>query len=523
MLSLPSSPSPPAPTPTSTPTPISGSSSSSSSMRTLWRPLPVLALSGLLRAAMLLYGLHQDATSPVKYTDIDYLVFTDAARYAHTGGWGWGWGWGGGGGGGGGGGMGPYERETYRYTPLLAWLLVPTAWGGRGWFSFGKVLFAAGDLVAGYGIARLLVRTRGMPQATALKWAAAAWLLNPMVAAISTRGSSEGLLGAMVVALLAAVYARNWCAAGAWMGLCVHWKIYPVVYAVAIVWWMGGEKCASAPPVLAAAVWEVQEEKEKEEKGVGSGVGSGVGAGVGDYNNNNNNSSSSNSKLAATATATAPNNDPPQKKTIARHLRDFITYPRLAFSASALGTFAALNLAMYALYGAPFLQHTYLHHLTRLDHRHNFSPYNTLLYLVSSSSSTSSSSTWPSVPFIPQMALSAVVLPLAYAKRDLAGTMFAQTFAFVAFNKVCTSQYFMWYLVLLPLYLPSSAFARRPALGAAAAALWAAAQAAWLASAYKLEFLAAQTFVPGLWASALAFFAVNVWILGIVVQDLARV
>lgn len=90
-------------------------------------------------------------------------------------------------------------------------------------------------------------------------------------------------------------------------------------------------------------------------------------------------------------------------------------------------------------YGWPFLQHTYLHHVTRIDHRHNFSPYNTLLYL-NSSGVGESSLPLESLAFFPQLFLAAVALPLVLAKKDLASTMLAQTFAFVSFNKVCTSQ-----------------------------------------------------------------------------------
>lgn len=44
-------------------------------------------------------------------------------------------------------------------------------------------------------------------------------------------------------------------------------------------------------------------------------------------------------------------------------------------------------------------------------------------------------------------------------------------------------------------------------------------QAIWLHQAYALEFLGQSTFFPGLWAAGLAFFAVNCWILGIMVGD----
>jgi phosphatidylinositol glycan class M len=77
--------------------------------------------------------------------------------------------------------------------------------------------------------------------------------------------------------------------------------------------------------------------------------------------------------------------------------------------------------------------------LSRLDHRHNFSIYNTSLHL-SSQQPSHTGIRIESLAFIPQILLSLVALPLLLAKKDIASTMFAQTFAFVTFNKVCTSQ-----------------------------------------------------------------------------------
>lgn len=100
--------------------------------------------------------------------------------------------------------------------------------------------------------------------------------------------------------------------------------------------------------------------------------------------------------------------------------------------------------------------------------------------------------------------------------------MLAQTLAFVTFNKVCTSQYFLWYMVFLPLHLPRSQLVGYPKLGIIAVVTWAAAQGVWLQKAYQLEFLGYSTFVPGLWVASILFFAVNCWLLGIVVMDLGQ-
>jgi phosphatidylinositol glycan class M len=118
----------------------------------------IIILSVVLRLILLIYGIYHDAHSPLKYTDVDYYVFTDAARFVHAG-------------------QSPYKRETYRYTPLLAWLVLPTAW--PGWFSWGKAVFALGDVAAGW-IMIVILRRRGMSHERSLKYASI-WLLNPMV------------------------------------------------------------------------------------------------------------------------------------------------------------------------------------------------------------------------------------------------------------------------------------------------------------------------------------------------------
>ncbi|CZT44649.1 probable GPI mannosyltransferase 1 [Rhynchosporium secalis] len=403
-------------------------------------PSLVFTAAILLRVVLFFYSLWQDANSPLKYTDIDYYVFTDAARFtAH--------------------GLSPYDRETYRYTPLLAWMLIPTSWSST-WFSFGKVLFAMGDIVAGWLIVLVLRSSNKMSMERSLKFASI-WLLNPMVATISTRGSSEGLLGVMVIALLWAITQKKIFLAGILLGFGVHFKIYPFIYAPSIVWWMDDEHIGSSHP------------SKKTGK---------------------------DTDLISLA-------------------RRFCNGPRITLTITSLITFTSLNILMYSFYGWPFLQHTYFHHVTRIDHRHNFSPYNTLLYLSSSTPGTSSFRL-ESLAFAPQLFLSAVAIPLLLAKKDLPSSMLAQTFAFVTFNKVCTSQYFLWYMVFLPFYLPNSSLLANKSLGISAAMLWVLTQALWLQKGFQLEFLGQSTFVPGLWVASILFFLTNTWLLGIIVGDI---
>lgn len=375
----------------------------------------------LLRLVLLIYGQWQDNLgSNVRYTDIDYNVFTDAARFMQAGG-------------------SPYERATYRYTPVLAWLLIPNQY----FLPWGKVLFALGDIFAGWFMIKLL-RSRNQK----VDWAAA-WLLNPMVAVISTRGNCEGLLGAMAVAMLYAIEFNHVAVAGLLLGLAVHFKVYPLIYAPSVFWALRSQ---------------------------GTPGGNWTTAGI----------------------------------------LDLFNRQRLIFAFVSLAAFTSLSALMFHIYGTDFLQHTFFYHISRSDHRHNFSPYHLFLYLSSATGTATTPTKYAAlVAFIPQMLLSLVVIPLTLAQRNLTACFLAQTFAFVAFNKVVTSQYFMWYLVFLPLYLPDSSFLT--AGGAVSLGAWVGSQALWLYYAYGFEILGQNTFYE-MWLATLLFFGVNMYILGRIVH-----
>lgn len=125
----------------------------------------------------------------------------------------------------------PYSRATYRYTPLLAVILTPNLLVHP---AFGKVLFAAADLAVAVLLHRLLVR-RGSSPRSATTTVSAVWLLNPIIANISTRGSSESILGLLVVGCLSLAEQRRWDGAAVLFGLAVHFKLYPVIYGSSLL------------------------------------------------------------------------------------------------------------------------------------------------------------------------------------------------------------------------------------------------------------------------------------------------
>ncbi|KAJ7632786.1 glycosyltransferase family 50 protein [Roridomyces roridus] len=400
----------------------------------------VLVFSIIIRVGLILYSEWHDARSVVKYTDVDYRVFSDAARFllnaenrAQ-------------------GPLGakfavgdPYTRETYRYTPLLALLLTPNEWLHP---SFGKYLFAACDVLNGLLIYDLSLSSTSKDIAVLCS---ALHLLNPLVFAISTRGSSESVLSLFVLFTLYAALKGHWDIAAVALGLSTHWKIYPVIYGVACLGVIGHAGSARG--------WKA-------------------------------------------------------------YWRALVNPQTVRFTALSASTFLCLSAACYSIWGYPFLYESYLYHLHRLDHRHNFSPYFYLIYLTYPALEPSAPldlPLWnrllrsPLTSFVPQMTL-AIGAGFAFGRRKeyLVFTLFVQTVVFVVFNKVCTSQYFLWYLLLLPLLLPRLSMTRWKI--ALSVGVWVGTQALWLSEAYKLEFLGENVFF-GLWIRGLLYVVGNCWVL----------
>jgi phosphatidylinositol glycan class M len=169
--------------------------------------------AGVLRVVLIAFASWQDAALPVRYTDADYFVFRDAAAHVVAG-------------------ASPYARATFRYPPLVAVLLAPGEALGVG-AVWGKLLFCGADLVAGALLVALL-HARGA-DARGARRAAALFLLSPLAAITSSRGSADSLTAVLVLAALAAVDAYKPALAGVALGLAVYARIYPVIYVVPVV------------------------------------------------------------------------------------------------------------------------------------------------------------------------------------------------------------------------------------------------------------------------------------------------
>jgi len=376
-----------------------------------------LALGFIIRIVFILYGEHHDQFNALKYTDIDYHVFTDSAREVSKGG-------------------NPFDRHTYRYTPFIAWMMLPNV---LMHFTAGKVIFSFLDCVTSRLIYEILLLD-GQSNKTALK-CCYFWLYNPMVIGVSTRGSAEAIMAVLILITLYLAKLKVTFLSGIFLGLSIHFKLYPIIYCL---------------PIYLSLTNEFH----------------------------------SQSKLQLLL----PN----------RHKIRLVIGTIISFC-----TFTGLGFYMY---GEQYLEEGFLYHLTRIDTRHNFSVFFYLLYITADYHIPGLSL----CTFGPQVVL-VTSLGIKFGNHlDLNLAMFAQTLVFVTFNKVVTAQYFLWYVLLLPLIIPKLDMSWVKA--GILSILWFVAEISWLTPAYFLEFQAFNTFVP-IWLESVAFFCCNMGILMAIISS----
>lgn len=408
----------------------------------------MLWFSAIVRLLLLIYGEWQDTNMEVRYTDVDYFVFSDAAAMVATG-------------------KSPFERSTYRYSPLLAFLLVPNFIIHQSW---GKLLFSSADLLVGLFVYNIL-KQRGVPEKLRL-WCVAAWLFNPFTFTIGTRGNCEPLVCAVILWTITCLMNGKLFQAAFWYGLIVHFRIYPIIYSLPFLLVISNKRIGpSGMPILSQ--WVPTHKIIR---------------------------ASSSSKVAIPS--------------LFRHyiynpwfpLKKIITKDTILFSLFSGCVFFGWTALFFHLYGWEFLKEALLYHLTRTDPRHNFSIYFYHIYLHHQQGFSVLEKV---ISFLPQLTVQ-FILVLHFAE-DLPFCLFLQTVAFVSFNKVITAQYFVWFFCLLPLILPWSRM-KLKWKGFICISIWMGSQLHWLMWAYLLEFKGRNVFLP-LWMASILFLAASTCVL----------
>ena len=342
------------------------------------------------------------------------------------------------------------------------------------------------------------------------------------------RTSAKGLSGKKLLSPAAeappghAVNAAPVSLTGVFLGAAVHLKVYPAVFAPAFACalWVRCRDLTASPAGLAAAP-AASDAKDP-------------------------------ASMAAAAVAARA-----QGRGVGRALRLFFRCAVAATFGGLLGALTPTALS-YFVWGQRYWHDAVTYHLGRVDHRHNLAPHFLPMYLemarshICAAANATAAAGGPTRPeevqcdtafplglvaFLPQAAgILAVAVRL---RRNVGHQVAVTTVLFVAFNKVCTVQYFVWFLPLLPLVFATDAGVLRavgsllatqpqqqantlappvttPGVavmglrGALAVGGWVVALIAWMLVAKSLEFDGEPGRFRPLWACSLAYFAAQV-------------
>ncbi|CAO1423779.1 unnamed protein product [Diamesa serratosioi] len=452
-----------------------------------------LIISLIIRLLLIVYGEVQDQISEVPYTDVDYRVVTDGARRVYES-------------------KSPFNRHTYRYTPLLAIALLPNIYLHR---CFGKILFVLFDLVIAILIKCIIMdeyhlligsqtntiesnkaklgkkfssQSPGNPptlltkiKSTRLKFekignfSAYVWLYNPLTMIIATRGNGDSITCSFVlisIYYLLKVQQRNKTDAttatslqeddtrekenekcvimsGLFHGLAIHFRLYPIFFSLAYYLYLSDHK------------------------------------------------NDTNSFLTVLKCIIKPNRK------------------QVLLILSVLKVLIFTTGIFYLLYHYEFLYESIIYHFVRKDTRHNFSLFFYLQYL---NSDHSISLVEKLLTITPQLVLIVLIsFNFCRTRQTFQFALFLIAFIMVTYNPVITSQYFVWFLSLLPLAinnLRNLTFKR----GILLPSIWFLGQGSWLMSAYFLEFRGFNTF-DFIWLQSVIFFIINIIIVQILITD----
>eukprot|EP00276_Gloeochaete_wittrockiana_P004529 CAMPEP_0184652390 /NCGR_PEP_ID=MMETSP0308-20130426/10078_1 /TAXON_ID=38269 /ORGANISM="Gloeochaete witrockiana, Strain SAG 46.84" /LENGTH=507 /DNA_ID=CAMNT_0027087233 /DNA_START=57 /DNA_END=1577 /DNA_ORIENTATION=- len=500
-----------------------------------WAAYPIALL---IRLGLIVIGTRLD-NSPiqgVKYTDVDYGVFSDAAKHVAAG-------------------RSPYDCAEYRYSPLLAWLLVPNVWLNP---AFGKVLFCFADILVAE-VLRSILRLRPSTSRNAYdNYVWCWWLFNPVVITISTRGNSDALIVLAVLTSLFLVLKGKTFLAAVVYGFSVHFRTYPIIYSLpfllfidhhpkvrrkrtfkgSTIKWKGSEsddpeqrdgteqtvptpssskvlsptKRPPLPSLRQRKQGEKVDSEDEPERAVQEiSLAKPRSPSAIEVSTNDDAVVPSLAPEVLHVQTSVPDSVPE----LALRQPRLITWRRLMFMAVSAGTFFAITAICYRRYGWNFLYEAHIYHFERTDPKHNFSPYFYPLQYASTLSTPiyglqpdTARRALGLLALLPQASLVLLVAVAFY--RDLPFCMMLQTVLFVALNKVCTVQYFVWYFGLAPIVLAFSALRWRWR-GAFLTALWFASMGLWLFWAFRLEMMK-EDVVLVVWGCSVLFSLVNCFI-----------
>ena len=98
--------------------------------------------------------------------------------------------------------------------------------------AFGKFLFIAFDLFCGYLILKINSKEQDYYKRL---YSIMFWFYNPITIAISSRGNAESLMAFLVLIFVFFFKKNMFSLSGVFYGIAIHFKIYPLIYALALL------------------------------------------------------------------------------------------------------------------------------------------------------------------------------------------------------------------------------------------------------------------------------------------------